>query len=350
LKIELIGNPKEIMNNPDSKHRYFAWPTVARLQDGRIAVACSGYRIEHVCPFGKACISFSSDNGETYTKPTPIIDTVLDDRDAGVVPFGNKGVILTSFNNTVDFQREANPDDKYINAYLDTITKEEEQEAVGAEFCFSNDCANTFGKVYKSPVTSPHGPTVLSDGTILWVGRIFSDHDSYTDGDQGVQCYKVNTDGTMEKISQIETDGYYKFCEPHMVECADGRLVCHLRSDTLFTTYQTESFDKGRTWTKPHRILEDKGGAPSHIIRTSTNMLVAAYGYRELPYGIKLMFSTDNGETWDTNHILYENFNSDDIGYPATIELDDGTFLTVFYGRPGDYKHSVIMQQKWKIV
>lgn len=349
MKIELIGEPKIIISNPDSIHNYFGWPSAAKLQDGRIAVACSGFRLEHVCPFGKACIAFSDDNGETYSKPVPVIDTPLDDRDAGIVPFGESNVILTSFNNTREFQRSCHPDNKYMTDYLDTVTDEQEKDALGSEFCISDDCGKSFGKVHKSPVTSPHGPTVLNDGTVLWVGRIFNDHDSFTDGEQGLRAFRINTDGSMNFVGEIpDIDGIYS-CEPHTVQLKDGTLICHIRTENTFTTYQSESTDNGKTWTKPHRILPDHGGAPAHLLQHSSGVLISAYGYREYPYEIKVMFSTDGGKTWDTDHVLYENTVTDDLGYPATVELDDGSLLTVFYAHPDEKSPAVIMQQKWKI-
>ena len=349
MKIELIGEPKIIISNPDSIHNYFGWPSAAKLQDGRIAVACSGFRLEHICPFGKACIAFSDDNGETYSKPVPVIDTPLDDRDAGIVPFGENSVILTSFNNTREFQRSCHPDTKYMTDYLDTVTDEQEKDALGSEFCISDDCGKSFGKVYKSPVTSPHGPTVLNNGTVLWVGRIFNDHDSFTDGEQGLRAFRINTDGSMDFVGEIpDIDGIYS-CEPHTVQLKDGTLICHIRTENTFTTYQSESTDNGKTWTKPHRILPDHGGAPAHLLQHSSGVLISAYGYREYPYGIKVMFSTDGGKTWDTDHVLYENTVTDDLGYPATVELDDGSLLTVFYAHPDEKSPAVIMQQKWKI-
>ena len=87
MKIINIGDTKVIMSNPHSKHNYFAWPTVTRLQNGKIAVVASGYRLRHVCPFGKMVISYSENEGETYTSPAPIIDTPLDDRDGGILAF-----------------------------------------------------------------------------------------------------------------------------------------------------------------------------------------------------------------------------------------------------------------------
>ena len=84
MKIIKIGNSQIIMNNPDSKHNYFGWPTVAKLQNGKIAVVASGFRSRHICPFGKTVISYSDNNGESYTPPAPVIDTVLGDRDGGI--------------------------------------------------------------------------------------------------------------------------------------------------------------------------------------------------------------------------------------------------------------------------
>ena len=38
MKINIIEDARIIISNYDSKHCYFAWPTVARLRNGRIAV------------------------------------------------------------------------------------------------------------------------------------------------------------------------------------------------------------------------------------------------------------------------------------------------------------------------
>jgi len=99
MKIEQIGAPETVMHNPDSSHNYFAWPTATRLQNGKIAVIASGFRLKHVCPFGKTVISYSDDDGRTYTAPAPVFDTPLDDRDGGVMTFGKSGVVITAFNN-----------------------------------------------------------------------------------------------------------------------------------------------------------------------------------------------------------------------------------------------------------
>jgi len=364
MKFKLLGEPQVVMSNFSSKHNYFAWPTVARLQNGKLAVAASGFRLSHICPFGKTVLCYSENEGESYTAPAPIIDTVLDDRDGGVMTFGKSGVIITSFNNTVAFQhKQRRPDGDiqlpYRNAYLDMVTEKEEKAALGATFKISNDFGVTFGELHKSPVTSPHGPLELQDGRILWVGRTFSSSNVMMEDDK-VKAYTLNpNDGSMEYVGEIENieidDIKPLSCEPHTIQLDDGRLICHIRVQRyasqrkMFTVFQSESSDLGKTWTKPHQILDDNGGSPPHLYMHSSGTLICTYGYRIAPFGIKVMFSKDLGKTWDTGYDLYVNGVSEDLGYPSTVELCDGSLLTVFYAhRTGD-EPAVILQQKWKI-
>lgn len=371
MKISILEEPRTIISNPGSKHNYFAWPSVGRLPDGRIAAVCSGFRVAHVCPFGKSVMAVSEDGGKTYSSPFPIIDTALDDRDSGFMTFGEKGVIITSFNNTRLAQRNWHPlepdgdrelylKNLYIHAYLDTVTDEEEARDLGSTFRMSADGGKTYSPVMKSPVTSPHGPCELQDGTILYVGRIFSPDDSVND--DRVQAWRINPDGSMEHLGTVPPiykDGRFQLsCEPHAIQLPNGRIICHIRVEPqVFTVYQSVSDDGGRTWSTPVPLLADRGGSPPHLLRHSSGTLISTYGYREAPYGIRVMFSTDNGETWDTDNILWDKGLSHDLGYPCTMELEDGSLLTVFYTHETGSKEysdpgvgaTVIKQMLWKI-
>ncbi len=348
MNIKLVGKSKVIMSNPYSKHNYFGWPTVSLLQDGTIAAVASGFRREHVCPFGKAVISYSTDGGETYTLPAPVIDTPLDDRDAGICPFGERGLIVTSFNNTADMQRDYNKENQYIQRYIDTITEDDEDKFLGSTFRVSYDCGKTFGPIYISPVTSPHGPTELADGTILWAGNNFHNVES------GIEIAEINPEnGEAKYVGKITLDAdNADFCEPHMIELPDGRLICHIRSEgeNIFTTYQSFSDDKGKTWTEPERLLDETGGAPAHLILHSSGALISTYGRRKEPYGIMAMVSYDFGKTWEKDLRIYEStIDEDDLGYPSTVELSDGTLLTTFYAPADEDRHCEVFQQKWRL-
>jgi len=60
------------------------------------------------------------------------------------------------------------------------------------------------------------------------------------------------------------------------------------------------------------------------------------------------MVSRDLGKTWE-EYILDERSDSYDLGYPSTVELGDGSLLTVYYQHfPGD-SYCSILSTRWKL-
>ncbi len=355
MKINIIEAQKIICSNPNGINNYFGWPSVCRLQDGSLMAVASGFRKAHICPFGKLVAIRSYDNGASWTAPEVIIDTPLDDRDGGVMTFGEKGVIATSFNNTPDFQRkQCQVRTSYAYAYIDEIEKHDWKKYLGSTVAVSEDGGKTFKGPYLMPVSSPHGPCELSDGRILYVGRLYDQ----SNVPASLACYIITPDGKSELLSRIsdvaETD--LLSCEPHAIQLKSGRIVVHIRvqkksdskrKENIFTIYQSVSDDMGKTFSEPIQILSDEGGAPAHLIEHSSGMLVSVYGYRSAPYGIRAMFSRDGGESWDTDNIIADTEVSPDLGYPASAELPNGDILTVFYSREKLGGASVIKQMIW---
>ncbi|MCQ2385259.1 MAG: glycoside hydrolase [Clostridia bacterium] len=354
MKIRFIQEPHPILFGEDSTFNYFAWPTVAKLKNGRLAVVCSGFRRAHICPFGKAAMAISEDEGNTFTLPTPIIDTPLDDRDAGILAYGEKSVVITSFNNRVDFQKgvvKTVLDEKekaFRNAYLDTVSREAEDRYFGSHYRISHDNGVTWSPLYTSPVTSPHGPCVRQDGKLLWIGKPMGKNQP--DDEKNYESYLIGEDGVCRHLGTIpcekEEDGNVLWSEAHAVSLPDGKIIVHLRNEKYtkenknfpirFTIYQCESLDGGQTFTTPHRILENFGGAPSHLLLTSKGVLVASLGfrndYRNPPFGVRLAVSFDGGKTYDTE-MLYRDAATPDVGYASTAELSDGSFYTGVYAK-----------------
>lgn len=361
-----IIDKRVILSNPDSLFNYFGWPTVARLPDGTLALACSGFRMRHVCPFGKGVISYSFNEGKSWTRPAPVIDTPLDDRDSGIAAFGKNRAIFTSFNNSVAAQTNwmqklgedtplARASKAFTAAYIDLLRALPDSERLlGSTYKLSDDGGYTFGETRLAPVTAPHGPTPLDDGGLLYVGRRFTPADSPQQGEESyLQCWKLNDKDEFVYLSSIDDipngeGGRYLSCEPHAVQLPGGRIVAHIRVQSgCFTTYQSVSDDGGRTFSRPVKLLADFGGAPAHLILHSSGTLVSVYGYREAPYGIRYMTSTDGGESWKTDLILDDSADSADLGYPASVELNDGRLLTVYYQNVGG--ESVIFQIIWEL-
>ena len=349
MKINMVKGPEIICSNKNSMHNYFGWPSIARLRDGSLMIGASGFRIAHICPFGKVIVSRSYDEGKSWTAPEVVIDTPLDDRDSGIMTFGDKGVMITTFNNAPSFQRKhCRTKPTYANAYLDEVEKKGGWEKyLGSSIAISNDGGKTFGDPILVPISSPHGPCELNDGTILYVGRLFNDVNSISH----IECHTVSRDGKTEFRSRIEDVAPNLLsCEPHAIQLPCGRIVVHIRvqdnAGKVFTIYQSVSDYNGYTFTKPVKLLADRGGSPAHLMLHSNGTLVSVYGHRDVPYGVKAMFSKDCGETWDIDNIVVGDEASPDLGYPASVELKNGDILTVFYSK-GKNNEAVIKQVIW---
>lgn len=366
-----LKDKKIIMSNPLSFHNYFAWPTVTRLQDGRLAAVASGFRMEHICPFGKCVMSFSYDEGKSWTMPMPVIDTMLDDRDGGILPFGEKSVMVTSFNNSLQRQegwseywlKPGNTRRNYINGYIERAHADPEAEKyLGSTFRLSHDGGVTWGEIHMSPITCPHGPLLTNDGKILYIGRTFTDPVLPPVPDE-IRAYEVNGEtgemtyvGTLPHFEGYEGEKLLE-CEPHSIMLPSGKIIVHVRvergadntAEKVFAIAQTESYDGGKTFTPLHLITEDtQFGAPAHLMRHSSGKLISVVGNRMSPFGIRVLISADDGESWE-GAVLDDDGKLPDIGYPASVELKDGSIYTIWYQHPEKGQPSVIWGARWEL-
>ena len=87
--------------------------------------------------------------------------------------------------------------------------------------------------------------------------------------------------------------------------------------------------DGGQTWSKPHTI--GVWGLPSHLLQLKDGRLLMSYGYRRSPWGNQARVSEDKGRTWSSPITISDDGPSNDLGYPSTVELSDGSLLTVWY-------------------
>jgi hypothetical protein len=112
----------------------------------------------------------------------------------------------------------------------------------------------------------------------------------------------------------------------------NGTLYAVSRSDenSLFTLF---SKDKGRTWTDPKSLTRALEHPACLTVLHSGNLLLT-FGRRVRPMGCGALISRDNGQSWDFDKEVLlagdgiENF---DLGYPSTVQLEDGTIVTALY-------------------
>lgn len=354
----------EVLRQPDNVCGYSAWPSVCKDSEGNLVVACSGNRVMHVCPYGKVLIRKSKDEGKTWSAPIIAVDTPLDDRDAGILNLGNKKMSITTFNNTRAFQARDADRGVYgseeriamVRAYLPNVTDEMEEKYIGSLMSISEDDGFSWSQPFKVPVTAPHGPSLMKDGTMIYAGAIYGDTEEKKT--HPIAIYKSKNYQDFEKIAAIPKCKEIPeclHCEPHILELPSGRLVVHIRVDEwgkkyeerLFSIVQTVSDDGGKTWSEP-RLL-GSAGAPPHLLQHSSGALICAYGKRRPTYGIQVMVSDDEGETWDMDHYIQEQGYDADIGYPCSVELENGDIFTVYYGKAQEDKMTSIFWTRWRL-
>ena len=343
-------------------HRYHGWPTVARRRNGQLLLVCSGGREEHVCPFGRVELMRSDDDGRTWSWPRVVMDGPIDDRDSGVLETAQGSILITTFTSLAyeprlaraekiePGQKGAWPEEKLKawQAAHRRVSADQRQAALDVWMIRSTDGGVTFSGRYPCQVNSPHGPIQLADGRVLYAGK------ELWHGDRRVGVCQSTDDGqTWEWLAEIPTregDTNESYHELHAVEAADGRIVVQIRNHNKKNereTLQSESSDGGKTWSVPHEI--GVWGLPSHLLRIEDDRLLMTYGHRRKPFGNQARVSDDHGRTWSEAIIVSGDGVGGDLGYPSTVELADGSLLTVWYENMEGSPYAVLRQARWSL-
>ena len=340
--------------------RYIGWPTVCARKSGELLAVFSGDRDEHVCPFGKVQMIRSNDQGGTWTPAVNISNTDLDDRDAGIVEMLG-GDLVASWFTSLAYQGSIRDRNKLVPGtprfywwlHDEKIPDAVKKDGLGYFTIRSSDGGKTWEAPVRTPGTAPHGPIVLKDGRLLFVGITYSGHYGiYSGSTNEITVAESRDQGrSWQRISAIclpagELTG--EFHEPHAVETADGRIVAQIRHDKGTKLWQSESGNGGKTWTTAWQT--QLTGLPPHLIRLRSGKLLTVYGRRFGAFGEYACVSDDHGRTWDVaNEIKLAGHFNGDLGYPASAELPDGCILTVYYQADRRGEKTCLMGTKWKL-
>lgn len=339
------------------KHRYHGWPTLTRRANGELLVVCSGGRETHVCPFGRVELIRSKDEGKTWSWPEIVIDGPIDDRDAGVVETAKGTLLVTTFTSlayepTLQKAEQGGgwAADKLARwqGARNRIDADQRRAALGVWMKRSTDGGVTWSGRYDSVVNSPHGPIQLADGRLLYAGK-----DLWREPNRVGVCESKDDGKTWSWLAEIPTregDDHEQYHELHAVEAANGTIVVHVRNHNAKNsreTLQCESTDGGKTWSVPHSI--GVWGLPSHLLRLKDDRLVMSYGHRRAPLGNQARVSKDHGKTWSEPILLSTDGASGDLGYPSSVQLTDGSLLTVWYESLPGSPFAQLRQVHWEL-
>lgn len=283
------------------KGRHFAFPGVAQAANGDILVVARDGRT-HVSPgdYGKIALIRSRDHGLTWDPRTTALEKVNTDlRDPSILRMKDGTILLTCTAGTMR----------------------------------STDNGRSWDAPRPAPVFTPHGPVEDLEGNLVYVG--ITGHHGATWIEAHRSTDKGKTWQFLGKMIVMEPD--YDKCakqhlpyydEPHVLISRNQWLALY-RMDTVddFMT-QTVSHNNGRDWSWP--VKTPLYGHPPHLLRLKSGAILCTYGYRHEPYGIRASLTYDEGHNWQ-EAILRDDGRHGDLGYPVSIELDDGRIMSVYY-------------------
>jgi hypothetical protein len=341
-----------ISRRPDLYH---GWPTLARRASGELLVAWSGGREAHICPFGRVELMRSTDDGRTWSYPQVLMDSPIDDRDAGVCETAAGSLLATTFTSlayqAILDRAKGWPEERLERwrAVNRRASAAQRQALLGCWMLRSTDGGMTWSAPCRVPLNSPHGPVAISGGRLLYAGKQL-----WEPGKKVGVCDSSDDGLSWRWLADIPArpgDAVEQYHELHAVEAAGGALIVHVRNHNKADggeTLQSESTDGGRTWSVPRPI--GVWGLPSHLLRLRDGRLLMTYGYRRAPFGNQARLSQDHGRAWSEPITISDDGASGDLGYPSTVELASGELLTLWYEQLRTSPRAVLRLAHWRIL
>lgn len=229
-----------------------------------------------------------------------------------------------------------------------------------SHFYWSNDRCKTWFGPYQLPTFDRKG--IFSRTDVIVNGK----HDltafltaAKEDGKEGRPLVVRTTDGgkSWTQQSWIGAEpgpGGYAIM-PSTVRLSPNELLTFIRCRSNNTETKRwwiepyRSLDDGRSWTLEKGNSIDNAGNPPHLVKLRDGRIALTYGYRKVPYGVRAKISSDGGRTWGQEIILRDDGDSWDLGYPRTVQREDGKMVTVYYFNDKVDKFRYIAGTIWRV-
>lgn len=196
------------------------FPVALRLQDGRIGVVLRG-GAGHLGIKGRLDMVFSSDEGKTWSKPTLVIDSPLDDRNPALGQ-AKDGTLVIGYLRTANYDEQGRYNPNLHKPVTTWVTR-------------STDGGHTWSQSIPIDVTdiewgSPYGKILtLNDGTMLMAlygGPVRAPGEQAPDLDNSY-VYRSTDHGKTWK--RYATPGPKQFNETALLRLASGKLLAAMR-------------------------------------------------------------------------------------------------------------------------
>lgn len=326
-----------IFRQPDV---YACFPSCYALPDGTLWTSFgTRVRRSHIDNTGGSAARVSTDGGRTWSEPPPGFRAYNPDAVRADGHLAHAGAIGWRYAKTEEAAalraagwhvRDARPGEvAYLSGAQFSVRRPDGTAVVPATDIALPKTSGMMGFNQNAYLNAGGGLRLVA---IYSVGESARDRDAYV--------LRSEDDGdSWECLPLALGDERMSYNETALGANAEGHIIALLRTaespdpKQAGRLYQSVSTDRGRTWSTP----TDTGiwGYPADLDRLPDGRLVATYGYRRAPMGIRACLSRDGGRTWDVDHEIVlraDGFgNGSDLGYPVTNRLADGTLVTVYY-------------------
>ena len=183
-----------------------------------------------------------------------------------------------------------------------------------------------------SPVTSALGVYGTDDDGLTWthIAEVYCDPTGQGRPTYGallllpngrLQCYMLNIGGIRNAIQMSDSDdGGYSWCTPRPIVAWGQSPWASLSREHIWPGARRQGPRYRSPW--PLRLQDGR--------------IVVIFGRRHPPFGLGLLMSEDDGETWSAEALLRVDASDWDLGYPVATELDDGRIFTAYYYMAAD--------------
>jgi len=293
--------------------RHLAFPDVCRLRSKDVMVV---YRegASHVDLTGRIMLvrGHAVDGNFQFLSPVVVCDTELDDRDPSLVELSDGTLLINFFRLNI------------------------ETGQISLSLTSSHDSGHTWGPVQDIVFEGFSEGFACSDAIIELpsgdlVMAVYGKADSGQSGSYSIRSFDGGT--TWPIVYPMAVSRTPIFEEPAMALLDGEMLVSFLRTDNrgFGNLYQVVSKDEGCTWTQPERL--DLWGYPADLLPLNDGRLLATYGYRQFPTGIRYCVADQNlsWSIFQENILRADGHDGGELGYPSSVELEPWQILTVYY-------------------
>jgi len=300
------------------------FPVLVKLRDGSLGAVIRG-GAPHIGVEGRLDWIHSEDGGRSWSKPVVVVDSRWDDRNPALGQMAD-GTIVVGYAEASTYDAQGRWDTKAGSYELFYAT--------------SKDGGKTWSekqKLYCGPLMNGSAfGRIIHDrrGTALMA--IYGDRDPSYAGPDKLKADARDFSGIIRSRDNARTwDDFSLILAGHneasLQLLPDGKIIAVVRTEDGALSV-TESADDGYHWSVPRKLTK-RGQHPGDICLLKSGTLLVTYGNRLRPYGVGCVVSRDAGKNWDYEHRLMLAWDSQntDCGYPSTLQLDDGTILTMYY-------------------